>query len=124
MSSPVARLRPAAPPAVAVSRRRFGGSARSLLVFALACAVSRLADAQASLLHEFIAPDPAEDVSLATTTGFANVDYSDWTTLAVMTLVALMFVGGCAGSAAGSGSTSMTSEGRRSRAISSPSLVS
>ncbi|WP_437769388.1 transglutaminase domain-containing protein [Sorangium sp. So ce764] len=51
-----------------MSRRRFGGSARSLLVFALACAVSRLADAQASLLHEFIAPDPAEDVSLATTT--------------------------------------------------------
>ncbi|WP_437280733.1 transglutaminase domain-containing protein [Sorangium sp. So ce375] len=68
MSSPVARLRPAAPPPLPPSRRRFGGSARSLLVFALACAVSRLADAQASLLHEFIAPDPAEDVSLATTT--------------------------------------------------------
>ncbi|WP_437625137.1 transglutaminase-like domain-containing protein [Sorangium sp. So ce1151] len=47
-------------------RRR--GWARSLLVFALACAVSPLADAQGSLLHEFIAPDPAEDVSLATTT--------------------------------------------------------
>ncbi|XYI00539.1 transglutaminase-like domain-containing protein [Sorangium sp. So ce1128] len=53
---------------MSVSRRRRGGWARSLLVFALACAVSPLADAQGSLLHEFIAPDPAEDVSLATTT--------------------------------------------------------
>ena len=68
MSSPVARLRPAPPPAVFASRRRFGGLTRGLLVFALACAVSPLADAQVSLLHEFIAPDPAEDVSLATTT--------------------------------------------------------
>lgn len=46
--------------------------ARGLLVFALACAVSPLADAQSppedSILHEFIPPDPAEDVSLATTT--------------------------------------------------------
>ncbi|AUX30130.1 MULTISPECIES: transglutaminase family protein [Sorangium] len=68
MSAPVARPRPAALPAVSASRRRLGGRARSLLVFALACAVSPLADAQGSLLHEFIAPDPAEDVSLATTT--------------------------------------------------------
>ncbi|WP_437488514.1 transglutaminase-like domain-containing protein [Sorangium sp. So ce1014] len=68
MSSPAARLRPARPPAVSASRRRLGGWARSLLVLALACAVSPLADAQVSLLHEFIAPDPAEDVSLATTT--------------------------------------------------------
>ncbi|WP_437337046.1 transglutaminase-like domain-containing protein [Sorangium sp. So ce394] len=68
MSAPVARPRPAALPAVSASRRRLGGWARGLLVFALACAVSPLADAQVSLLHEFIAPDPAEDVSLATTT--------------------------------------------------------
>lgn len=68
MSPPAARPRPAPPPDVPAPRRRRGGRARSLLVFALACAVSPLADAQGSLLHEFIAPDPAEDVSLATTT--------------------------------------------------------
>ncbi|WP_437735954.1 transglutaminase-like domain-containing protein [Sorangium sp. So ce1335] len=68
MSPPAARPRPAPPPDVSASRRRRGGWARSALVFALACAVSPLADAQGSLLHEFIAPDPAEDVSLATTT--------------------------------------------------------
>ncbi|WP_437783136.1 transglutaminase-like domain-containing protein [Sorangium sp. So ce1097] len=68
MSPPAARPHPAPPPDVSAPRRRRGGRARSLLVFALACAVSPLADAQGSLLHEFIAPDPAEDVSLATTT--------------------------------------------------------
>jgi trk system potassium uptake protein TrkH len=40
--------------------------------------------------------------SIMTTTGFASVDFASWPTLAVMTLVALMFVGGCAGSTAGS----------------------
>lgn len=40
--------------------------------------------------------------SLMTTTGFATFDFADWPTLALMTLVALMFVGGCAGSTAGS----------------------
>jgi len=37
-----------------------------------------------------------------TTTGFANADFSLWTALAAMTLVALMFVGGSAGSTASS----------------------
>ena len=40
--------------------------------------------------------------SLMTTTGFATFDFAGWPTLALMTLVALMFVGGCAGSTAGS----------------------
>jgi trk system potassium uptake protein TrkH len=40
--------------------------------------------------------------SLMTTTGFSNFDFAGWPTLALMTLVALMFVGGCAGSTAGS----------------------
>jgi len=40
--------------------------------------------------------------SLMTTTGYSNVDFAIWPTLAVMTLVALMFVGGSAGSTSGS----------------------
>jgi trk system potassium uptake protein len=40
--------------------------------------------------------------SLMTTTGFSNFDFAGWPTLALMTLVLLMFVGGCAGSTAGS----------------------
>jgi trk system potassium uptake protein TrkH len=40
--------------------------------------------------------------SLMTTTGYATFDFAGWPTLALMTLVAMMFVGGCAGSTAGS----------------------
>jgi trk/ktr system potassium uptake protein len=40
--------------------------------------------------------------SVMTTTGFATVDYAVWPTLALMTLVALMFAGGSAGSTSGS----------------------
>ncbi|MGK4006637.1 transglutaminase domain-containing protein [Sorangium sp. So ce1036] len=68
MSDPTARKRRAPPPAASAPRGRLGGRARGLVAFALACAVSPLADAQGSLLHEFIPPDPEEDVSLATTT--------------------------------------------------------
>lgn len=41
-------------------------------------------------------------VSILTTTGYATVDFTGWTALALMTIVALMFVGGSAGSTAGS----------------------
>jgi trk system potassium uptake protein TrkH len=40
--------------------------------------------------------------SLMTTTGYSNFDFAGWPTLALMTLVLLMFVGGCAGSTSGS----------------------
>jgi trk system potassium uptake protein TrkH len=40
--------------------------------------------------------------SLMTTTGFSNFDFASWPTLALMTLVVLMFAGGCAGSTSGS----------------------
>jgi trk system potassium uptake protein TrkH len=40
--------------------------------------------------------------SILTTTGFATTDFETWPSFARMTLVALMFVGGCAGSTAGS----------------------
>jgi trk system potassium uptake protein TrkH len=43
-----------------------------------------------------------QTVSIMTTTGFASVDFASWPTLALMTLVALMFVGGSAGSTSGS----------------------
>jgi trk system potassium uptake protein TrkH len=41
-------------------------------------------------------------VSLMTTTGFATTDFDTWPLLSRALLVALMFVGGCAGSTAGS----------------------
>ncbi len=41
-------------------------------------------------------------VSLLTTTGFATADFNDWPVFSRMLLVVLMFVGGCAGSTAGS----------------------
>ncbi len=40
--------------------------------------------------------------SIMTTTGYASTDFAQWTPLAVMALVALMLVGGSAGSTAGS----------------------
>jgi trk system potassium uptake protein TrkH len=43
-----------------------------------------------------------QTVSMMTTTGFANVDFTAWTTLTAMTLVGLMLVGGSAGSTSGS----------------------
>jgi trk system potassium uptake protein TrkH len=41
-------------------------------------------------------------VSMMTTTGFASTDFNDWPLLAAIVLVALMFVGGSAGSTGGS----------------------
>jgi trk system potassium uptake protein len=39
--------------------------------------------------------------SIVTTTGFVTADFDEWDTAAKLTLVLLMFVGGCAGSTAG-----------------------
>jgi trk system potassium uptake protein len=41
-------------------------------------------------------------VSLLTTTGYGTADYTQWTTLAAVLLIGLMFVGGSAGSTSGS----------------------
>ncbi|HEX2292710.1 MAG TPA: potassium transporter TrkG, partial [Gaiellaceae bacterium] len=41
-------------------------------------------------------------VSTMTTTGYASADYNEWTFLAAVTIVALMFFGGSAGSTSGS----------------------
>jgi trk system potassium uptake protein TrkH len=40
-------------------------------------------------------------LSILTTTGFASVDFQLWNDQAKMVLFLLMFIGGCAGSAAG-----------------------
>ena len=42
-----------------------------------------------------------QSVSILTTTGFASVDFQQWNDQAKIVLLALMFIGGCAGSAAG-----------------------
>lgn len=42
-----------------------------------------------------------QTVSMLTTTGFASVDFAKWPALAAMVLVAVMFVGGSAGSTSG-----------------------
>ena len=41
-------------------------------------------------------------ISILTTTGFATADFDAWPALSRMLLIALFFVGGCAGSTAGS----------------------
>jgi trk system potassium uptake protein TrkH len=40
-------------------------------------------------------------LSILTTTGFASVDFQQWSEQAKMVLLVLMFIGGCAGSASG-----------------------
>ena len=40
-------------------------------------------------------------VSIMTTTGYVTADFDEWTTFAEFVLIALMFVGGCAGSTSG-----------------------
>lgn len=40
-------------------------------------------------------------VSMMTTTGFVTADFSKWPTITQMTIVVLMFIGGCAGSTSG-----------------------
>lgn len=52
--------------------------------------------AAAAVRHAFF-----QVVSILTTTGFAAADYNQWPEQAKMVLLALMFVGGCAGSAGG-----------------------
>lgn len=41
-------------------------------------------------------------ISIVTTTGYATADFAVWTSFALLLLVALMFIGGCAGSTSGS----------------------
>ncbi|MFP3941328.1 MAG: TrkH family potassium uptake protein, partial [Thermoanaerobaculia bacterium] len=66
--------------------------------------------------------------SISTTTGFATTDFQTWPSFVRMLLVALMFVGGCAGSTSGSMKVSRMMIGlkaawREVRLIFSPSTV-
>ena len=55
--------------------------------------VEGLAGGEAAIRHGVF-----QVVSITTTTGFASTDFANWTTFALMLLIALMFVGGSAGS--------------------------
>ena len=69
----------------------FGG-----LVLAVLLAGTRGHDFESSLRHGFF-----QTSSILTTTGYASEDFNLWSADALMMLGALMFVGGCAGSAGG-----------------------
>lgn len=57
----------------------------------------RLAEGEGAVRHAVF-----QAVSILTTTGYATVDYTTWPTLALITIVGLMFVGASAGSTSGS----------------------
>ena len=78
-------------------RLYFGLLAFASIVLVAELWTERLASGEAAVRHGVF-----QAVSIMTTTGFSSVDYSSWTTLAVMTLLGLMFVGGSAGSTSGS----------------------
>lgn len=86
--------------------RRFFGD-RELRAYGLIALVATLAIA-ASLYFSNREPLTAalllsafQVVSILTTTGFSSTDFEVWTHFAQLTLLALMFVGGCTGSTAG-----------------------
>jgi len=58
--------------------------------------VPRMHDGEASLRHGLF-----QTLSLLTTTGYASEDFALWEAAPLMVIGALMFIGGCAGSAAG-----------------------
>jgi trk system potassium uptake protein TrkH len=56
---------------------------------------------QIGSLHETVRTAAFQTVSISTTTGFVTADYDQWANFSRILLVALMFIGGCAGSTAG-----------------------
>jgi trk system potassium uptake protein TrkH len=68
----------------------------SLALFA-ELATEGIFEGEAALRHAVF-----NTVSIMTTTGYASADFNEWPTLAAVALVALMFVGGSAGSTSGS----------------------
>ena len=52
-------------------------------------------------VHDSVRAAAFQVVSISTTTGFATTDYDQWANFPKILLVALMFIGGCAGSTAG-----------------------
>ena len=76
----------------------------SLALLAAGSLVLGLELASEGLYHDEAAVRHAvfQTVSVMTTTGYASVDFNNWTILAIVTLVGLMFFGGSAGSTSGS----------------------
>jgi len=73
----------------------------ALLVVAAVAVALDLIGAGHSPLPAALLDAAFQVVSILTTTGFSTVDFSEWPALARSILVALMIVGGCAGSTAG-----------------------
>ena len=74
----------------------------ALLAFASLLLGLELVEAGAFAGEEALRHAVFQTVSIMTTTGFASTNFVEWTPLATAILVALMFVGGSAGSTAGS----------------------
>jgi trk system potassium uptake protein TrkH len=72
-----------------------------LLVLGTAALVARLAARGTYEGEEALRHAAFQAASMMTTTGYASADFAEWPVFTGMVLVALMFVGGSAGSAAG-----------------------
>jgi trk system potassium uptake protein TrkH len=72
-----------------------------MTIFALAISFSLLADGVYDNWGEAIRHSAFQVVSITTTSGFATADTNTWTPLAVMLLILLSVVCGCAGSTSG-----------------------
>jgi trk system potassium uptake protein TrkH len=77
----------------------FRAYAGLVLLASLACALVLWRDG--SSVIDAVRQSTFQVVSILTTTGYASVDFSLWSDQALIILFVLMFVGGCAGSAAG-----------------------
>lgn len=90
-----------------IRRRNFGvlGDRELRVYLGLAAAASALITfdlaARGNAIGRSLLDASFQTVSVLTTTGFATVDFAGWIGLPKTILVALMFVGGCAGSTAG-----------------------
>lgn len=72
-----------------------------LLLVGAAALVAKLVEVGLYEGEEAIRQAVFQSVSMMTTTGYASADFNEWPVFAGMVLVALMFVGGSAGSTAG-----------------------
>ena len=72
-----------------------------LALVTLAVTGSLLYYQQAGGMHDSLRAAAFQVVSISTTTGFTTADYDQWANFPRILIVALMFVGGCAGSTAG-----------------------
>ncbi len=72
-----------------------------LTLVTLAVTGSLLYNAQAPDISTAVRDAAFQVVSISTTTGFVTADYDQWSNFSRILIVAVMFIGGCAGSTAG-----------------------